>query len=131
MAIGVLGKTNRAGFSDSFEARGDVHAVPHQVAVALLDDIAQMDADPEFYAALWRQASVALDHTALHLDGAADGVDYAAEFDEAAVPSALNHATMMHSNGWVDQIAAQRPESRQNPVLVGPGKPRIADDVRH
>ena len=38
---------------------------------------------------------------------------------------------MMHGDGWVDQIAAQRPESRQNPVLVGPGKPRIADDVGH
>ena len=76
---------------------------------------------------LWRQASVALDHTALHLDGAADGVDHAAELDEAAVPSALNHAAMMHRDGWVDQIAAQRPAVAPE---SGPRRPRQAANSR-
>ena len=31
----------------------------------------------------------------------------------------------------IDQVAAERPQPRQNPVLVGSGKPRIADDVGH
>ena len=40
LAIRVLGKTNGAGLGDPFEARGDVDAVAHQVAVALLDHAA-------------------------------------------------------------------------------------------
>jgi hypothetical protein len=38
---------------------------------------------------------------------------------------------MMDGDGRIDEIAAERPEPRQNPVLVGPGKPRIADDIGH
>jgi hypothetical protein len=30
---------------------------------------------------------------------------------------------MMHGDGRVDQIASERPQPRQNPVLVGSGKP--------
>jgi hypothetical protein len=39
---------------------GDVDAVAHQVAVALLDHVAEMDADAILNALFWRQASVAL-----------------------------------------------------------------------
>ena len=49
----------------------------------------------------------------------------------AAVAGALDDAAVVHGDGRVDQVAAQRPEPRQNPVLVGSGKPRIADDVGH
>ena len=38
----------------------NVDAVAHQVAIALLDDVAEMDADPILDALLWRQASIAL-----------------------------------------------------------------------
>ena len=40
------GKSARLG--DAFQPRGDIYAVAHQVAVALLDHIAEMDADAEF-----------------------------------------------------------------------------------
>jgi hypothetical protein len=36
------------------EACGDIDAVAHQIAVALLDDVAQMDADTEFDALVGR-----------------------------------------------------------------------------
>jgi hypothetical protein len=35
----------------------------------------------------------------------------------------------MHGDGWIDQVAPKRPHPRQNPVLVGSSKPRIADDI--
>ena len=82
LAIGVLGETDRAGRGDPFQSRGDVDAVAHQIAVGLLDDVAQMNADPELDAALRRQAGVALDEAVLDLDRAAHRVDHAAEFDE-------------------------------------------------
>ena len=82
LAIGVLGQTDRARFGDAFQSRGDIDAVAHQVAVALLDDVAEMNADPEDDAAILGHAGVALDHGVLHFDRAAHGVDDAAELDD-------------------------------------------------
>jgi hypothetical protein len=120
LPIGVLGQTDGTGLGDAFQSRGDIDAVAHQVAVALLDDIAKMDADTEFNAALRRQASVALNHAVLHLDGAAHGVNDAAELDQDAVAGALHHTAVMHGDGRIDQIAAQPSEPRQRAILVGP-----------
>ena len=55
--------------------RSDVDAVAHEVAVALLDDIAEMNANPELDALLGRHAGVALDHGGLDFDRAAHRVD--------------------------------------------------------
>ena len=49
----------------------------------------------------------------------------------AAVAGALNDAPMVDGDGRIDQVASERPQPRQNPVLVGSGKPRIADHVGH
>src|SRR5271169_54415 len=42
LTIGVLRKTDRAGLCDAFQSRRDIDPVAHQVAVALLDDVAEM-----------------------------------------------------------------------------------------
>ena len=84
MPIGVFRKADCAGLGDTFQSRGDIDAVAHQIAVALLDHIAEMDADAELDAALGRKAGVALDHAVLHLDGAAHGVDHAAELNDGS-----------------------------------------------
>ena len=99
LAVGVLGQTDRAGLGDAFQSRGDVDAVAHQVAVALLDDVAEMNADAELDAALLRHAGVALDHAVLHFDRAAHGVDHAAELDDSAVAGALDDAPVMRGDG--------------------------------
>ena len=130
LTIGVLGQTDRAGLGDPFEPRGDIDAVAHQIAVALLDDVAQMNADAELDAPLGRHAGIALDHAVLHFDRAAHGVDHAAELDEAAVAGALDDAPVMHGDGGIDQIAAQRPQPRQSAILVRSREPAVADDIR-
>ena len=99
LPIGVLGEADRAGLGDALQPRGDIDAVAHQIAVGLLDDVAEMDADAELDAALRRQAGIAFDHAVLHLDRAAHGVDHAAELDEAAVAGALDDAPVMHGDG--------------------------------
>ena len=129
LTVGVFGQTDRSRLANALQARGDVDAVAHQIAVSLLDHVAQMNADPEFYAALRRQAGVALDHAVLHLDRAAHGVDHAAEFDEAAVAGAFDDPPVMHGDGGVDQIAAQPPEAREGAILVGAREPAVADHV--
>ena len=75
LTIGVFGKVDAARISDALKARGNVDAVAHQIAVALLDHIAEMDADAELDTALGRQPGVALNHAVLQLDGAAHGID--------------------------------------------------------
>ena len=42
LAIGVFGKTDGARLGDPFQSCGDIDAVAHQVAVALLDHIAAL-----------------------------------------------------------------------------------------
>jgi hypothetical protein len=56
LTIGVLRETDRAGRGDALQASRDIDAVAHQVAVSLLDDVAEMHADAEFDAALGRHA---------------------------------------------------------------------------
>ena len=36
----------------------------------------------------------------------------------------------MHGDGRVDEVAAQRPEPRQNAILVRSREPAVADDIR-
>ncbi len=98
-------------------------------AVALLDDVAQMDADAELDAALRRQAGVALDDRVLDLDRAAHGVDDAAELDQGAVARALHDAAVVKRDRGIDQIAAQRPQPRQRALLIRTGEPAEPDPV--
>ena len=82
-----------------------------------------MDADPKFDALVRRDPSVALDHRPLDFNGAVHRVDDTPELDNRAIAGALDDAPVMHGDGRIDQIAAERPEPRQNPVLVGSGQP--------
>ena len=126
-----LGQTDGAGLGNAFQSRGDIDAIAHQIAVALLDHVAEMDADAELDAALGRKAGVALDHTVLHLDGAAHGVDYAAELNDGSIAGALDHAAIVDGDYRVNQIAPKRSQPRQYPILVGASKPAVPDHVRY
>ena len=117
------------GPGDALEARGDVDAVAHDIAVALLNDLADMNADSEFDAAVGRYACVAFDHGVLHFDGAAHRIDHAAKLDQRPVTGALEHAPVVHGDGGVDKIAAQSPEPSQSAVLVRACQPTETNDV--
>ena len=130
LSVGVLGQTDRPRLGDAFEPRGDIDAVAHQVAVALLDDVTQMNADAKFYAFVGRDARVALDHGVLHFERAAHRVDDAAKLDDAAVAGALDDAAMMYGDRRINQVAAQRAQSRQSSIFVRAGESAIADHIR-
>ncbi len=113
LTIGVLGQADRPRLANAFEPRGDIDAVAHEIAVAFLDHIAQMNADAELDAALWRLSRRCARPAVLHFDRAAHGVDHAAKLDEDAVAGPLDDAPVVRVDGGVDQIAAQPPEPRQ------------------
>jgi len=100
-------QTNPARFANALEPRGDVNPVAHEIAVALLDHVAEMNADPKLDALVGADPGVAIDHRTLNLDREAHGVDYAAELDKNAIPGALDNAAVVHGDGRIDQIAAQ------------------------
>ncbi len=131
LPIGLLGETDRARLSDAFEPRSDVDPVAHQIAVRLLDHIADMNPDAELDAPLGRHAGIAFDHRVLQFDGAADRIDDTAEFDDAAVAGALDDTAMMYGDRGVDQVAAKRSEPSEDAIFVRPGEPAVADDVGH
>jgi hypothetical protein len=121
LPVGLFGEADRAGRGNALKPRGDVYAVAHEIAVGLLDDVAQMDADAKLDALFRRHARIALDHAALHFDRTAHGVDHAAELDDRAVAGALDDAAVMHGDDRVDEVAAERPEPGQRAVFVRPG----------
>ena len=88
-----------------------------------------MNADAEHDAAILGHAGVAFDHRVLQFDRAADGVDHAAELDDRTVAGALDDAPVMHGDGRIDQVAAQRPQSRQDAILVRARQPAVTHDV--
>src|SRR5271165_962213 len=110
-------------------SRGNIHAVTHQVAVALFDDIPEVNANAEDDPPVLRQAGVALDHGVLHFDRATHRVDHAAEFDQRTIAGALYDATVMYGDRRVDEIAAERPEAGKRAVFVGAGHPAESDHV--
>ena len=126
---GVVGDANPSGFGYALQASGDIDAVAHQVAVAFLDHVAEMDADPKFDALVRRDLCVALDHRPLDLNGTAHGVDHATKLDDTAVAGPLDDAAVMGGSRGVDQVAAKAPEPRKRALLVGAGEPAIADDI--
>ena len=131
LPIGVLRKTNCARLGDALKPRGDIDAVAHQVAVALLDDVADMNADAELDSPVLGHAGVALDEAVLNLDRATDRVHDAAKLDNASIAGAFDDAAVMHRDGRVDQIAAEGSEPREDAILVRAGEPAVADDVGH
>ena len=91
----TVGMTSGRGSGRDQFGRAISVAIAHQVTVALLDNVTEVDADPELDAALGREASITLDHPVLHLDGAADRIDDASELNEDAISCSLNDAAMM------------------------------------
>jgi hypothetical protein len=104
--------------------------VAHEVAVALLDDVAKMNADAELDAAFSWHTGVALDHAVLHFEGETYRVDHAAELDEAAVSGAFDDAPAMRVDGGINQIAAQSAKPRQRAILIRSREPAVANDIR-
>ena len=62
LPVGLLGDANPSGLGDPLQPRRDIDAVAHQVAVAFLDHVAEMDADPKSMRLVRRDAGVTLDH---------------------------------------------------------------------
>ena len=106
------------GFGQPFELGGDIDPVAENVAV-LGDDIALVDADAEFDAAVCRSLAIPLGQCGLYLAGTAQGIDDADELDQQPVAGGLDQPAAMLGDLRVDHLGAKRLEPTQRAVLVG------------
>jgi len=55
--------------------------------------------------------------------------NHAAKLDDRPVARSLDNAPVVNRDRRVDEVAAQRSQSRERAFLVDPGQPAVADNV--
>jgi hypothetical protein len=106
----------------------DIDAVTMDVAV-LDDHLRPIDIDAKLNALVGGNVGVVSRHLVLHRDGAGDGFDDAGELDQQPVAGRLDHARPVLGDLRVDQLAAQRLQTRKCALFVLPHQPRIARNI--
>ena len=117
-----------ARLGQSFQPRRDVDAIAVDV-VAVEDDIADVDAHTEFDPSVVGEAGIALDRSALKLDGAAHRIDDARKLNQHPIPGGLDDPSVMFVDLGVEQGASKRFQACKGSLLVGAHEPAIAFDI--
>ena len=117
-----------ARFGDPFQSCRDIHPVAMDV-VALDDDVAEVDADPEYDPLFFRGRHVAFGHSPLHRDRAGDGLNHARELDEDAVAGRLDDAALVLGDLRIDEFTAMASEPREGAGFVLPHEAAIAGHI--
>ena len=128
MIEGGAGDHDAAGLGQALQPRRDVDAVAVNV-VALDDDVAEVDADPELGCAGPRPDRHCAGHVSLDLDRALHGVDYAGELDQRAIAHQLDDASVVLTISG--SMNSRRSALRRAcvPCFVGRHHSAVADDV--
>jgi hypothetical protein len=127
--VHVAREQDPARLGQGLEPRGDVDPVAEDVA-ALVDDVADVDADPEADALRLGDVLLALGHAALDRDRADDRVNGARELAEDAVAHQLDDTPAMLDDERLDQFLAVSLEAVEGALLVAPYQARVADHIR-
>ena len=126
--IGGLRDAHPAGLGQALQARREVDPVAVEV-IALDDDVAEIDADPQLHPPRLGQRGVARLRALLDLDRALHRVHHAGELDQHAVAHQLHQTTLIFGEQRLDHLAAPLSEHRKRSGLVLAHEPAVADDV--
>ena len=119
-----------AGKRKRFQARSDVDAIPRDV-VAVHDDVADVDADPQPHAVVGAAFGFASGEIALNVERAAQRVRCAREFDEKSVTRRLHETTTVRVDLRLRDGVAQVLQPREGRRLVALHQTTEAGDVGH
>ena len=117
------GRTAIEGLSGSAGCTGEV-----RVAV-LLDDVAEIDTDPEIQPLIRAHICIAPSHSLLHLDGTAHRIDDAGELGQQPVTRRLDDPPAMLGDAWIEQFTAMAGKAREGAFIVGADQPTISGNV--
>ncbi len=126
--VHAVGDRHAAGRRERFQPRRDVDAVAVEV-VALDHHVAEIDADAQHHPQRFRQGLVGDRHRVLHLGGAFDGVDGAAELHQQRVADFLEDTAAMAGDERLEHVLPPRLQRRKRARLVELHEPAVADDV--
>jgi hypothetical protein len=101
--------TDSARFGDPLQSGCYVDPITMNV-LTLDDDVAQVDADPEYDPLVFRDRGIALGHPMLHRDRTGDRLDHAREIDQDAVAGRFDNAALVFGNRGVNEFTAMHPE---------------------
>ena len=121
-------QTNAAGLANSLNARGNIHAVADDV-VAVDDHLADIDANAERHAAVFRLIGVARDHRLLDIARATDRIHRARIFDQQGIAGGADDAPAIFGDLGIDQRLAVALGRGQGAGLVLAHQARPADHI--
>jgi hypothetical protein len=104
--LDLAGDADTAGNRKRFKSSRDIHPVAHNVAVALSDDITDVDSDPKLESMFRWSGDVARFHGRLDGNTAPHGVDHTCEFREQAVARGFEEAAIAARKSWVRQFVS-------------------------
>ena len=128
LIIDGLRDADGAGLGERLEPGGDVDAIAEDV-VAVDDDVAEIDADPQLETALRRDRIVDRPRRPLHLDGAVQRIDDARKIRQQAVACRADDPPAMCCDQRVDG-AAELAERLMRPCLILAHQPAETDHIR-
>ncbi len=119
------GNTNTAYVGKLLDAGSNIHTVAENIVV-FENDIAKIDADPEFDPPILRHVRISPLHALLDLHGALYCIGHALELHEHAVARRLDDPALVLCDGGIDQFNPVRPEAGDRACFVGLHQPAIA-----
>ena len=117
-----------AALGERLHARRDVNTVAVNRAVGLLDYVAEVDADAELHAPVWRELNVVTFEHLLHLDRGLDRLDRTRELRQQRIARRVDHAAAAARHQAGDDFAIGL-EGLDGGGLVGRHQTGIADHV--
>jgi hypothetical protein len=93
------------------------------------DEIAQMEADPEYISVFFRLRLISVRHCLLEFDSSPQGIHGATEFGQCAVASELDETAAISDQGRLEASNTVLFELGQRAGLVATHKARISDGI--
>jgi hypothetical protein len=128
LIVDIARDHNATRLGERLQPRRHVDAVAIDIVV-IADDVADIDSNAELDAALGRYLDIALDHPALNVDGATNGVDDADKFHQHPVAGGLDDPTPVLGDFGINQFLAMRLQLSKGSLFVNAHQLAVASNV--
>jgi hypothetical protein len=128
LPVGVIGHAHPARFGDAFKSGSNVDTVAKDVVV-VDDDVAGVNADPEFDPLFLRHRRILLGHAALDFNGTVYRIHGTGKLNQHAVARGFDDPPAMRGDGGVNERLSDRLEPGQRAFLVDAHETTIAGNI--